>query len=166
MPLLMPKPTMKSYPTLLSRPLAATLPVALLALLSACGGGGNELGGDETLTLSQSEVSVTAIGTCYAGNGPTVYVYGGRPPYTLYNSLPDGMALSSTQVSDSGGSFTIQFKGVCMASMPITVSDDMGRITSVLVSSIMEEDTSTTPDPTTPDPTTPVPTTASRTAGH
>jgi len=162
----MPMTTMKSHPSLLTRPLAAGLSAALLALLSACGGGGNELGGDETLTLSQAEVSVTAIGTCYAGNGPTVYVYGGRPPYTLYNSLPDGMALSSAQVSESGGSFTIQFKGVCMASMPITVSDDMGRITSVLVTSVMEEDTSTTPVPTTPDPTTPVPTTASRAGGR
>lgn len=155
-------PMMKSQPALLSRPLAAPLSVALLALLSACGGGGNELGGDDTLTLSQTELSVTAIGTCFAGNGPTVYVYGGRPPYTLYNSLPDGMALSSAQVSDSGGSFTIQFKGVCMASMPITVSDDMGRVTQVLVSSIMEEDTSTTPDPTTPT----TAATASRTGGR
>ena len=162
----MPMTTMKSHPSLLTRSLAAGLSAALLALLSACGGGGNELGGDETLTLSQAEVSVTAIGTCYAGNGPTVYVYGGRPPYTLYNSLPDGMTLSSAQVSESGGSFTIQFKGVCMASMPITVSDDMGRITSVLVTSVMEEDTSTTPVPTTPDPTTPVPTTASRAGGR
>lgn len=162
----MPMTTMKSHPSLLTRPLATGLSAALLALLSACGGGGNELGGDETLTLSQAEVSVTAIGTCYAGNGPTVYVYGGRPPYTLYNSLPDGMTLSNAQVSESGGSFTIQFKGVCMASMPITVSDDMGRITSVLVTSVMEEDTSTTPVPTTPDPTTPVPTTASRAGGR
>jgi len=137
--------TMK-FPALpLSRPLALALSTGLLATLSACGGGGNELGGDETLTLSQSELAVSAIGACYSGNGPTVYIYGGRPPYTLYNSLPDGMTLSSSSVATSGGGFSIQFNGVCMSSMPITVTDDMGRITSVLITSTMEEATPPTP---------------------
>lgn len=138
--------TMKFHPIPLARPLGLALSTGLLALLSACGGGGNELGGDETLTLSQSELAVSAIGACYTGNGPTVYIYGGRPPYTLYNSLPDGMTLSSATVANAGDGFTIQFKGACMESMPITVTDDMGRITSLLITSTMEE--VTTPIPT------------------
>jgi hypothetical protein len=107
---------------------------AALAALAACGGGGNESGDPEMLFVSPAGVVVTGpAGACAVGSGPVIHVYGGQPPYDLDNSLPDGMVLSRTRLQNSGESFTITFTGVCMEGMPITIEDDMGRLTTVTV---------------------------------
>lgn len=108
--------------------------LAVAGLVAACGGGGNESGPPDSVQLSMSSISVGAPGVCYTGTGPIVHVYGGTPPYRLNNSLPQGMVLSRTIVPASGDGFRIDFVGgVCMKEMPVTVEDDLGRISKVVV---------------------------------
>jgi hypothetical protein len=105
------------------------------ALLSACGGGGTESGPADEVLASPNAVTVGTSGVCVVGLGPTIHVYGGQPPYKLSNSVPQGMQLSKQRLRFSGDSFSITFtNGVCMVSMPITIEDDMGRLTQVLIS--------------------------------
>lgn len=112
----------------------ASLALGLVAGLSACGGGGNESGPADELLASPSAITVGTEGVCYVGPGPTVFVYGGQPPYKLANSLPLGMQLNKSRLGYSGEGFTITFiNSVCMDAMPITVEDDMGRLTQVFV---------------------------------
>lgn len=103
--------------------------------MAGCGGGGNESGSPDELFVSPSEVNVHGSnGVCASGVGPTVYVYGGQPPYSLTNSVPMALSLDRTQVRDSGDGFTISFiNGVCVESMPITIEDRMGRLATVTV---------------------------------
>jgi hypothetical protein len=101
---------------------------------AACGGGGNESGPQESLTVSPSAVTVGSADSCAVGEGPVVHVYGGQPPYELANSVPNGMQLDKTRLQNSGEGFTITFiNGVCMTNMPITIEDDMGRLGYVMV---------------------------------
>jgi len=85
--------------------------------------------------VSTQSVTVGSIGQCMLGTGPEVHIYGGSPPYTLSNSLPQGMKLDKTVVQHSGESFVITFtNSICMTNMPITIEDRMGRVTQVMVS--------------------------------
>lgn len=111
----------------------AALAVSAVAL-SACGGGGNESGPPDSLHAAPAAFTVSAGDQCFAGQGPTVFVYGGQPPYKLANSVPRGMTLEKEELTYSGEGFKVFFNGSCMASMPITIEDDMGRLTEVLVS--------------------------------
>jgi hypothetical protein len=107
----------------------------LCTWLSACGGGGNESGPPDSILVSTADVKVGTSGNCVVGTGPEVHVFGGTPPYRLSNSVPQGMSLNKSVVQNSGDSFVITFiNGVCMTTMPITIEDQMGRITKVLVS--------------------------------
>jgi hypothetical protein len=107
------------------------------SLLCACGGGGNESGPPDSILLSPAAVSVMGPHlACARGIGPTVFVYGGTPPYTLNNSYALGMTLDKQSLKNSGDGFTITFNGVCMESVPITVQDDMGRISAVGVTNV------------------------------
>jgi hypothetical protein len=109
--------------------------LALMTLLTACGGGGNESGPTDSLFLSVSSVKVGSPGNCVTGAGPEVHVYGGTPPYTLSNSVPQGILLNKTVVQNSGESFSVGFiNGVCLDKMPITIEDKMGRVAQVQVS--------------------------------
>lgn len=108
---------------------------AALALLAGCGGGGNESGPADRLEAAPNAVTVGASGECEAGPGPTISVWGGQPPYKLTNSMPAGMVLDKSRLTYSGEGFTIQFiNDICMANMPITIEDDMGRLLQVMVS--------------------------------
>lgn len=112
----------------------ATLSLAVLLALSACGGGGNESGPPEQLYLSADAVTVGAAGICEVGIGPQVHIYGGTPPYKLANSVPDAMRLDKAVVQNSGDSFRITFiNGICLKNMPITVEDQMGLLARVSV---------------------------------
>lgn len=138
-PSLLPRPGARR----LARAGALVLPVLLPALLSACGGGGggNESGPPDSIYASPSEVTVVGTPTtCPIGKGPTVYVFGGTPPYTLYNSAPSAMALSATRLQDSGDGFEITFTtGQCLDAIPITIQDDMGRLATVSVTAQLSQ---------------------------
>ncbi|MFO1340232.1 MAG: hypothetical protein U1F53_18730 [Burkholderiaceae bacterium] len=103
------------------------------AVLGGCGGGGNESGPPDSLHVSPESFKVGHTGACYAGEGPTVFVYGGQPPYKLSNSAPLGMTLDKSRLTYSGEGFVVYLSGACMEAMPITIEDDMGRLSEVLV---------------------------------
>ncbi|WP_141287348.1 hypothetical protein [Ideonella azotifigens] len=107
--------------------------------LSACGGGGNESGPPDAIQASPAAVAVTGpAGACATGLGPTVYLYGGTPPYKLKNSVPMALALDKSTVGLSGQGFTVTFtNGVCLDGMPVSVEDDMGRIIEVMFTNQM-----------------------------
>lgn len=107
--------------------------LCLLAGVSGCGGGGNESGPPDSLEVSPASVTVGTQDACISGVGPTVYVYGGKPPYKLSNSVPQGMTLNRSVLQNSGDGFTITLLGVCMQNMPINIEDDMGRLSKVTV---------------------------------
>ena len=74
------------------------LGAALTLGLAACGGGGNESGPGDSLLASPQAVTVTGTATsCAVGTGPTIYVYGGKPPYKLSNSAPKAMTINTTR---------------------------------------------------------------------
>ena len=105
-----------------------------MGTLAGCGGGGNESGPADEVLLSPSELTVTGpTGACGAGIGPTVYVFGGLPPYRITNSVPTYVQVDKTQVELSGQGFTLTFLGGCLDKMPINVEDQAGRVASVLL---------------------------------
>jgi hypothetical protein len=112
---------------------AVVLAGALSLSLSGCGGGGNESGPPDSLHAAPAAFKVGQVGVCYSGEGPTVFVYGGQPPYKLSNSAPLGMTLEKSRLTHSGEGFIVFFTGECMESMPITIEDDVGRLSEVLV---------------------------------
>ena len=124
---------MKSSPSPVGRPVRgrAAAAVLILATLAACGGGGNELGPADDLLATPSAVLVGDTTHCASGVGPTIFVYGGLPPYTLKNSAPTAMTLDVTRLEKAGQGFTLSFSGQCIRSMPITIEDDMGRVLEV-----------------------------------
>jgi hypothetical protein len=120
--------------THLTRPALSALLTCVCLALSACGGGGNESGPAEMIVASPQSVVVEAVGSCSIGLGPTVYVFGGTPPYTLRNSVPTGMVLDKSRLTNSGDGFTVTFiGGVCMNAMPISIEDEMGRLLDVSI---------------------------------
>ena len=114
---------------------SALLAWVALAALAGCGGGGNESGPAEEILASPSGVVAEgAPGACATGTGPTVYLYGGTPPYKLDNSAPAAMAIDKQVVTNSGDGFTITFRnGQCIEGIPVTVEDDMGRVLAIPV---------------------------------
>lgn len=110
----------------------AALLVATASLLAGCGGGGNESGPPEDIRLSSDSIEVIGPpGRCASGYAGRIYVFGGQPPYRLYNSAPAGVLLSTSRVADSGDGFDVTFLGQCLESVPVTVQDDMGRLATV-----------------------------------
>ena len=70
---------------------------------------------------------------CSNGTSVDVYVFGGTPPYSILNSFPDFLSLSTTAVAGSGGRFTVTTRGGCLANGTITIRDSAGRSTNVQV---------------------------------
>ena len=54
-------------------------------------------------------------------------MYGGAAPYRLDNTAPDAMVLDRTSVSDRGGSFKVNFTGVCIAPALIVIVDKLDK---------------------------------------
>lgn len=106
----------------------------LCAALSACGGGGDLENGVTALTVSPSTTTITSSGsTCPPTDAGTYFIYGGNSPYTVQNSLPAFMTISTSRVNDVGGSFSVKLLGGCMAPGIINVTDAMGRLTTVSI---------------------------------
>lgn len=117
---------------------AGAIAVASLSFLSACGGGGNESGDPEEMTVQPGAITVSSgmAGICAVGLSAKVHVWGGQPPYKLTNPVPDAMVLSDKTLENSGDGFTVQFLGTCLTTIPVTIEDDMGRLTTLTVSNV------------------------------
>ena len=127
----------KSMSSMTYRILRFAAPVVSLALAS-CGGGGNESGPPTTLLAAPAMLVVTGpLGRCATGVGPTVFIYGGQPPYRLSNSAPRAMTRDKTVLANSGDGFVVTFSGGCLDQIPINVEDDMGRVLSVPISNVV-----------------------------
>lgn len=118
-----------------ARALCKTGLIGLTGLVGACGGGGNESGPPDSVIASPAEIRVSGgADACVWGVGPTVFVYGGQPPYTLYNSAPLAMVLDRQYLSESGDGFQIAFtNGICLDQIPVTIEDSVGRVIAVPV---------------------------------
>lgn len=109
----------------------AALPVtALIASLVSCGGGGDDAAGSSTpLSVQPATATVTSNSStaCSAGFAGEFFVYGGAAPYRLDNTAPDAMVLDRTSVSDRGGSFQVNFTGVCIGPALIVIVDKLDK---------------------------------------
>ena len=118
---------------------------ASLFLLSGCGGGDDDLSGSlSELSVQPAEIAWTA-GTgstsCYVGPAGTVKIIGGAPPYRLTASFPDRISVVA-QVDDLGGTFNIAFtasaSGSCFDPGSVTITDRLGRVTTVTLTNTLE----------------------------
>ena len=81
------------------------------------------------------------VGQCASSSlSADFYVFGGTPPYTVSNSVPDAFSVFPTVLNSRGDHFTVTPRnaGICIATpgSPITVRDSQGRTVSVQVASI------------------------------
>lgn len=81
--------------------------------------------------------------TCATGVQADVIVFGGRPPYQISN--PGIFSLNTTQVTETGGRFTVTAVGNCTDGSTIAVVDGNGATVSVTVVSEPASTTVTTP---------------------
>jgi hypothetical protein len=80
-----------------------------------------------------------------AGNGAraTVFIFGGVPPYSVFNSGLNTFNVSLFDPLDhSGAGFDVISRGVCVdPGIPITVSDSAGHTASITVANVRGTDT-------------------------
>lgn len=127
----------------------------LVPFLASCGGGDDEAGAPEEFHVSTdtSELSWGGLDSCTAwGNSPLevssslvlvqkVNVYGGTAPYTIDNSMPQVLALSTTRVDHPGDSFDIYaLPGACVDPAVITVKDALNHTVTVEVTLSLDDD--------------------------
>jgi hypothetical protein len=74
---------------------------------------------------------------CSNGSSADIYVFGGVPPYSILNSFPDFLSLSTTLVASSGGRFTVTTRGGCLENGTITIRDAAGRTASIAVTNAL-----------------------------
>lgn len=123
------------------------LAAAACTALAGCGGGGDLENGVTALTVSPSSTTITSPGsTCPPTDAGSYFIYGGTSPYTVANSLPAFMAVSTSRVNDVGGSFSVKLLGGCITPGVINVTDAMGRLTTVSITYQAQQPT-TPPQP-------------------
>lgn len=113
--------------TLLKTPTAL---LACVAVLAACGGGGDDNAGSLTeFSVSPNEVTVTNDASCAsaAGTQAVILVSGGAAPYHVHNSFPTAISIDKTTVDSRGGTFTVTFQGPCVDPATVVVTDANGR---------------------------------------
>ena len=127
---------------------AVLLPVGLM--LASCGGGSNADAGSLT-AFNIVPTSITLTGpdanTCGAGYGGRVYVYGGAGPYRVNNSggnavgVPGSgfITVNKTLVDRPGEFFEVTLNGGCMTNIQVIVVDQLGRQSTLSVSSVKGE---------------------------
>jgi hypothetical protein len=128
---------------------AATL-ISTSLLVASCGGGNNADAGSLT-AFNIVPTSITLTGpnenTCGGGYGGRVYVYGGAGPYSINNSggnqvgVPGSgfVTINKTIVDRQGEFFEVTLNGGCMTNIQIIVVDQLGRQSTLSVSSVKGE---------------------------
>ena len=106
--------------------------VALVGVLTACGGGGDDAGSLTEFNIQPATVTFTApagtaTGVCTGGGSQDVFVYGGAAPYRVDNSLPDYVSINKAEVGSPGENFTLTVLGGCVTNGTIIVRDRLGR---------------------------------------
>ena len=104
--------------------------LASVALVAACGGGGDaEAGSVTNFSIVPSNISVTGpIGACSSTEQVEVFVYGGAAPYRIDNTLPLYVHIKNDQTEVSRrGSFTVEFLGGCFSPGQIVIVDKLDR---------------------------------------
>jgi hypothetical protein len=119
-----------------------TLPRSLVltaftaALLSACGGGGDESGSPTSFSVVPAAITLKAptdgepepgsCGSTLGGEGSRVFVYGGVPPYRLDNTSPEVVILDRSRVEHKGDYFVVHFSGTgCINPGHVVVVDSL-----------------------------------------
>jgi hypothetical protein len=103
--------------------------IALVAALTACGGGGDDEAGSGALTLSMSAIDLKggSTSTCYSGFAYRVFVSGGVAPYKVVTDVPDALVFDTSEVGSVGGSFDVSGNGVCFSKGTIIVTDRLNK---------------------------------------
>ncbi|CAJ0693979.1 hypothetical protein R82526_04078 [Ralstonia mannitolilytica] len=119
------------------------LAFAASAVLTGCGGGGDLENGVTDLTVSPNATTVTSGSStvCLPAPAGKFFIYGGTSPYTVQNSAPAYMTISTSRVEDVGGSFDVQLLGGCIADGVINVTDKFGRLAVVKITNQLKQDT-------------------------
>jgi hypothetical protein len=109
----------------------------ILLLVASCGGGGSTGDGLQPLTVNPTSVTLTGPpDICASGKGPTVFVYGGTPPYIINNPAPDRLLLSTNKINESTEGVTISVNGACFDTLSLTFVDSDKNYASVSVSNV------------------------------
>ena len=113
--------------------------LATVGFLTACGGGGDQAAGSPTVfslvpnTLTFKPPAGTATGACTGGGTGQIFIYGGAAPYQINNTAPAYVTVSTNQVTDRGGSFTVTVTGGCLSAGQIVVVDNLNHIVTLTV---------------------------------
>ena len=112
----------------------AALPIflCLAAFVASCGGGGSLDDGQTPLRTEPQIVTLQSpTVACRPSDGVTVYIFGGVPPYSFRNTVPDAVSLSTGSVGSAGEGVHIRFLGGCLTTVPLVVVDRSGATASV-----------------------------------
>ena len=114
--------------------------LASVALVAACGGGGDaEAGSITNFSIVPNSISVTGpIGACSSTAQVEVFVYGGAAPYRIDNTIPLYVHIKNdqTEVSQRGGSFTVEFRGGCLSPGLIVVVDKLDKQVTLTLNNV------------------------------
>ena len=105
-----------------------------VGLLTACGGGGGNLEDGQTplRTEGQSVTLQSATASCPpASAGVTIFVFGGVAPYSLRNTAPQQVALSTGIIGKPGEGVNVRFLGGCLTNIPLVFVDQNGATVTV-----------------------------------
>lgn len=107
--------------------------LVLSTLLAACGGGGGEPGGPESLSLSIDTRSITYQDDRCTGpsNYSTVYIFGGIPPFTVLDPFPGQNILQFDLTNLNSRSFQFRHLIGCVETAPIFVKDQAGKTAKI-----------------------------------
>lgn len=100
-----------------------------VALLTACGGGDDDLSGGLTeFSIVPTETTLTGPAGFCPGGGfvQPVQVIGGAPPYDIV-STSFSLTVSTSRLDTESGVFTVTFNGGCFENQAVTVRDQRGR---------------------------------------
>ena len=106
--------------------------------------------GQSVLSVVPATATITGPNnlTCSAGFAIAYYIYGGKPPYMVASTFPNGVTLRGVPVQMSGGFFTAVTNGTCVNPLTFTITDAQGLNTSAQLLNLV----GTTAPPVTPPP--------------
>jgi hypothetical protein len=83
-----------------------------------------------TVVPATAAISAPYNNACSIGFVIDYYIYGGTPPYTIASTFPNGVLISPTVVTQSGGFFRATTNGTCVNPLTFTIVDAAGKNTT------------------------------------